>query len=371
MRIIISIWLLLNSFIIFGQSTPQILEICSGSSAVLKANPVTQADAAGGYIWFRDGQMVGTSATLTDSIVITDPGSYTLVCINAAGCSSNISDPIQVNHKQLKAVNDFANTYAGASAMINIVNNDVEACAPIDINLTNINTYPSFGSLSMVNPGVYNYTPFFGFSGLDSFEYIITDNLGNTSKAKVFITVRENSPLPVQLSSFTASKLNEQQALLEWRTASEINSEAFIIERSADGRKFEAIGRVAAAGNSSHPLDYRFIDTLPLAGNNLYRLKLMDIDGTSSYSSVEMLHFTIKDEIHIFPNPVAGTLYIKLGQVIPQRIQVVDLSGKVMLDMKPETNSIELDMHHYVAGAYFVRVLSKDNKWHTHKIVKQ
>ncbi len=56
-----------------------------------------------------------------------------------------------------------------------------------------------------------------------------------------------DGPLPVTLLNFTA-RPNHNTVLVSWATSLEANSKYFIIERSADGRNYAEIGRVAGAG---------------------------------------------------------------------------------------------------------------------------
>ncbi|WP_146202213.1 hypothetical protein [Dyadobacter jejuensis] len=107
-------------------------------------------------------------------------------------------------------------------------------------------------------------------------------------------------PLPVTLISFTATKVSggaeRSTALLIWQTSSEVNSDRFDIERSQDGKKWSSIGNVAAGGDKSSNTNYSFIDKTPTydrtrPGENLYRLKMIDKDGTFAYSRIQSLDF--------------------------------------------------------------------------------
>jgi hypothetical protein len=102
-----------------------------------------------------------------------------------------------------------------------------------------------------------------------------------------FYLTGSSSPLPVELSAFTA-EAKGSDVRLGWTTASEKNSARFEVERSLDGRAFERIGTVEAAGSSSALLFYTFFDT-NLRGHQgtlYYRLRQVDQDGTASYSPV-------------------------------------------------------------------------------------
>ena len=92
---------------------------------------------------------------------------------------------------------------------------------------------------------------------------------------------KENSILPVELSSFTASE-NAGKSQLEWTTLTETNNRGFQVERSANGSEWMKIGFVfskASEGNSTQKLQYSYTDNNPLHGDNYYRLKQYDLDN--------------------------------------------------------------------------------------------
>jgi hypothetical protein len=97
-------------------------------------------------------------------------------------------------------------------------------------------------------------------------------------------------PLPITLQNFGGSPIasNGNKVMrLTWETVSEQNSLRFDIMRSTDnGYTFYKIGQVAAAGNSNSLLYYSFTDPYYLLGQNLYKLSMVDIDGTCESSPI-------------------------------------------------------------------------------------
>ena len=94
-----------------------------------------------------------------------------------------------------------------------------------------------------------------------------------------------NNMLPVELFDFRAVKL-PASVRLSWCTVTEINSHLFIIEKSTDNIHFTTIARINAAGNSITRLHYSIEDKSPVAGSNYYRLKQVNRNGISGYSSI-------------------------------------------------------------------------------------
>ena len=87
------------------------------------------------------------------------------------------------------------------------------------------------------------------------------------------------APLPVDLTYFKAEVNAQEEVVLKWETRNEINSDYFRIERSVDGRQFEALKEVAAHGNSTTLKQYTSLDPEPFIGTSYYRLKQFDLDG--------------------------------------------------------------------------------------------
>lgn len=119
----------------------------------------------------------------------------------------------------------------------------------------------------------------------------------------------EEVPLPVELSSFTASA-KDNKIVLRWETKTEVNNQGFEIQRAVNrettSEKWEKIGFVPGFGNSNSPKDYNFTDKNPLGNKKFsYRLKQIDNNGTSKYSEVIEIEF-VPDKLVLYqnyPNP--------------------------------------------------------------------
>jgi hypothetical protein len=143
-----------------------------------------------------------------------------------------------------------------------------------------------------------------------------------------------SSPLPIVLLDFTAEPtLNS--VLLKWSTASEKNSELYIVERSADGLNWQAVATTKAAGESTQRLNYSILDSLPLTSVAYYRLKQIDFDQHFTYSplvSVTMPRLN-KTGFKVFPNPNHGSFYIAVKGVVtgmPITLTISDDFGKTL-----------------------------------------
>lgn len=166
--------------------------------------------------------------------------------------------------------------------------------------------------------------------------------------------------LPVELLSFNAQRV-EEGVHLKWVTATEENSDHFEIERSRDGQEFEMIGTVPSSGNSVQLLNYQFLDRLPHAGLNHYRLRHVDIDGDEEYSPVETVFVerSGKNDILIVPNPGNGMVQVLLPETPPGSAFVMtDAMGHEVLRSRTDGTRMHLDLSRLSHGLYGYRLLT-------------
>lgn len=167
--------------------------------------------------------------------------------------------------------------------------------------------------------------------------------------------------LPVELGNFQCVKFPDF-ANLAWSTYSERNNSHFHIQRSADSRSWEAIGRVEGHGTTLEPQEYGFTDTRPLAGINYYRLEQVDFDGRAEYSKVLSAEFgtsTVRS-VTLSPNPAFDELLIGLppDDGDGYTAQVFDLRGKTWIAKVPVSGGKGLDVGQLPVGVYMVRIES-------------
>ncbi len=166
------------------------------------------------------------------------------------------------------------------------------------------------------------------------------------------------SALPVDLSYFRAAA-QDCKAELNWAVASEINFSHYEIERSHNGRDFEMIS-VISSSDAEQFASYVFLDENAQT-NNYYRLKMVDLDGTFKYSSVEFLSIDCGDDnILIYPNPVLAQnfVHISFEQIEgPVSVSVFDAAGKriKVIDYNVNNNETLMDISGIPAGIYFIR----------------
>lgn len=178
-------------------------------------------------------------------------------------------------------------------------------------------------------------------------------------------------PLPVQLKSFNAIVANRTVAL-SWATAAESNNDYFSIERSEDGVRFEAVGKVKGAGTTGVRTDYAFTDDQPLSGVSYYRLKQTDFDGTESFSRTVSVEFSNRKAIELRPNIITNGTQVSIGMkkfdgTMNTSVWVTDSTGKIIAQENWGTifanENRTIDVSGFAAGVYQVQVKNGFNSF--------
>lgn len=182
-----------------------------------------------------------------------------------------------------------------------------------------------------------------------------------------FFIKTQSGPLPVTLASFNVEK-QEKTALLSWTTSSEVNSVSFDIQRSANGENWTDIGLVATESSSKALKSYEFKDLSPLEGQNLYRLKMVDLDGSFAYSRIQSIAFTDLANISAYPNPARELTTVRVSKsYVGSEANLINTSGRQLGRIRILQETFDVDLSSYAPGIYFLQ--TQDKK--TIKIIKQ
>jgi Cu/Zn superoxide dismutase len=143
--------------------------------------------------------------------------------------------------------------------------------------------------------------------------------------------------LPVKLSYFNGYKDHNTVALI-WESAQEINVKSYEVEQlNQETGEWIKKGTVAATGGST-TAKYRF-DDMPSIGTKeyiLYRLKMVDLQGTVTYSSIIRINYLqTKAALTLLANPVVnGTLGFTVSGMANNNqkaeISIIDFSGRIV-----------------------------------------
>lgn len=177
------------------------------------------------------------------------------------------------------------------------------------------------------------------------------------------------SILPITLSEFASIQSEGCEVVLNWKSELEESASHYEVEVSSDGRSFERLGTLKTEGSGSA---YNYT----LNGKNGYkyaRLKLVDLNGFSSYSEIIKVKSNCQESagiLNVFPNPVQMDTKLSLNYFAGQdesTFSMYDLQGKLVSKQSFATNSndvnsLQLDIAGLEAGLYMIVSPEGDSK---------
>lgn len=200
-------------------------------------------------------------------------------------------------------------------------------------------------------------------------DFYTAGSLYNSSQTKSANSINQNQVvdclnfsgvLPIDLLFFKG-QLEQYGVELKWRTATELNNELVEIQHSLDGQNYRTIHEEYSSGNKLTITDYKFIDRHYQLGNNYYRLKQTDRDGTVRYEGGIILVEVNKDlEVwNIQPNPANDYLEINLSgsNLIDSTIDIYNLLGQKIYTFTLAEGQIytKIDITELPKGRYLLR----------------
>jgi len=187
-----------------------------------------------------------------------------------------------------------------------------------------------------------------------------------------FVTGLISFPLPVTMRSIKA--FEEQGSVrIHWEAAGEIDFSHYEVETSADGIVYSTLGTVKATGSTS----YSFLHTTPASGINYYRLKLVDMDGRSSYSRVVSYLLNAGGyAVQVINNPFRQNLIVRIAanENTYMQLQLTDLTGRSIMKktilVRKGTNLVTLPGENATAKGVYLLQISGGGFIKTFKVIK-
>lgn len=156
--------------------------------------------------------------------------------------------------------------------------------------------------------------------------------------------------LPVSMSAVSATG-KCGTVTLRWQTFTETNNKGFDIEYSTNGNHFNTIGFVAGKQNSTSPVHYSFTAASLVNGASFFRLRQVNLDGSSAVSGIISYTNNCYPSLKIYPNPVHDQLVVEGGS--NNSITIFNAKGIIMKQVKVLTTG-SIDVSGLAAGIYFI-----------------
>lgn len=178
---------------------------------------------------------------------------------------------------------------------------------------------------------------------------------GNSWDASVVELMAEyEGTLPITLKSFNIEETN-CKATVKWATLSEVNVNEFQLQKSTDGLNF-VTASVQKANN--YPSNYQNLVDLTAGITNYFRLKVLDKDGTFTYTDIKSEKCSnFNNGINFSPNP--ATTNVTIADLnVGADIKVHNLSGLLVYNFKTESNSHVIDVSNWIKGIYVISIMN-------------
>jgi hypothetical protein len=219
-------------------------------------------------------------------------------------------------------------------------------------------------------------TPLYSFS--------ISADTNSYGSNRFQLVIKQSDSLQFKLVNFTGTK-TQAGSQLQWTVTNEQNYTHFTLERSTDGGATYSI----IYGNTSNGQgSYNFLDRSFSAGENIYRLKMEDLNGNVTYSNAVALVYTngLGGNLTIYPNPTSGPLNLIIAQInntisspggslvggsIPTpttitnnySVKIVSTTGVLIKTMSTTNPRWQTDVSSLMPGTYILQVADQsDNK---------
>ncbi|MEN9609224.1 MAG: hypothetical protein RLZZ628_38 [Bacteroidota bacterium] len=169
------------------------------------------------------------------------------------------------------------------------------------------------------------------------------------------IEISREGALAVELLDFRAV-WKAQQVEIAWKVSNERDVAHYEVERSFDGQSFNALATVNAG-------QFSVLDAAAFTGVQYYRLKIVERDGHSTYSSVQSVAVQLKSDFHIYPNPTSDLLNVEFQSASTQTIEIelVNALGQTIQRYAQASdigeNRFTLSMGGQISGLYTLRLV--------------
>ena len=181
--------------------------------------------------------------------------------------------------------------------------------------------------------------------------------------------VNSHLPLNINLLDFTATVTNDKKVELKWSAITDNDADGFEIQRSFNQNDWKTIGWKAAAESNSI-INYDFIDTNPSVGKTYYRLRLVEKNGSSSFSNTRQVYIAVlNNEITLAPNPAttSGSLLFTGNTNTIGVLRIRSLSGQTVVsravNISKGENRIPVEVSLLSPGIYVVELVTKDKTY--------
>ncbi len=233
---------------------------------------------------------------------------------------------------------------------------------PFNVQLTGISGYLNDNYLAkqtLIDP-----------VNISNYSFNIDSNAASIAADRFYITFKKGSILATNTIELKASAMDNHNTIaIDWFSSENQPIRYYELEHSTNGKDYTLLTRNAASNKQNS--NYHFIDNSPDKGDNYYRIKVINSNGTIQHSNIAKLHIYLLESgnIDVYPNPVkAGlsTLHIQGLSIGKYQLLITNSEGKLMMknrlthDVLTSTETIFLKKG-FIPGVYTLQIINEMN----------
>lgn len=169
-------------------------------------------------------------------------------------------------------------------------------------------------------------------------------------------------------------RAEEKQVVLTWSVSSEEGVESYAVERLTRGDDFEQLTQIPARNGTDQT--YTYNDEDPRPGQNVYRLRVRDFDGSEQFTRPFTVRFNPDNPLTLFPNPTNGRFRLRgpdLDPGTPVQVELRSITGELVnirLTEWPGTEGLPVNHGSVGSGVYQVTLRADTGSWTSRLIIK-
>ena len=176
--------------------------------------------------------------------------------------------------------------------------------------------------------------------------------------------------LPINLNYFTVGRGTDCKANISWQAATESDLAEYILESSVDGINYQSVQKFQPQGASKN---YQFAQSIESTQIAYYRLKIVEKNGTISYSPIQKLSNNCQGLFKPSIYPIPFKSIIRFGNLGKgnKTLKITSMDGKIMAIRSTKDFDFSIQVNNWIKGMYLVQITSEENGTYTQKILKE
>lgn len=275
---------------------------------------------------------------------------------STSSSTCGVATPTNIHEINVKVYQHNDSTFNALKPPTNHFAHKVLVGAPMgERRLASTNSYLTYNWKRMAAP--------FDISGVTQSYITVTFDLkepGYVALDNFYIDANIEA-LPLVLNYFKLIHTAHSPSL-EWNVAAIENFSHFEVEASKDGKDWHYLQHMAY----NDTVATYTTPTRPEYGQ--YRLRIVDLDQTYTYSKIVYTNQQQKDALKVFPNPAQNRLHVSTPK--QGTMTFTNLQGQIVYEAQKQDYTQSIDVANWPKGIYWIKLLT-DEKVAVEKVVIQ